>query len=102
MSNDVELEEREQFYYKSKIIKEEGLMKDMQPLVLELDMARAKAAIKKRDAVIQRKNLKFASSLQKSGQLDGLTKEEAISIIIEEVEVGYDDALDLYDQLFQN
>lgn len=77
-------------------------MKDMQPLVLELDMARAKAAIKKRDAVIQRKNLKFASSLQKSGQLDGLTKEEAISIIIEEVEVGYDDALDLYDQLFQN
>ncbi len=98
----MELEEREQFYYKSKIIKEEGLMKDMQPLVLELDMARAKAAIKKRDAVIQRKNLKFASSLQKSGQLDGLTKEEAISIIIEEVEVGYDDALDLYDQLFQN
>ena len=34
--------------------------------------------------------------------IDGLTKEEAISIIIEEVEVGYDDALDLYDQLFQN
>lgn len=98
----MELEEREQFYYKSKIIKEEGLMKDMQPLVLELDMARAKAAIKKRDAVIQRKNLKFASSLQKSGQLDGLTKEESINLIMEEVEVGYDEALDLYNQLFQN
>ena len=39
----------------------------MQPLVLELDMAYAKAAIKERDAVIQRKNLKFASNLLKSG-----------------------------------
>lgn len=46
------LEEREQFYYKSKIIKEEGLVSKMQPLVLELDMAYAKAAIKERDAVI--------------------------------------------------
>lgn len=96
------MEEREQFYYKSKIIKEEGLVSKMQPLVLELDMAYAKAAIKERDAVIQRKNLKFAFNLLKSGQLDGLTQEEAISLIMEEVEVGYDDALDLYDQLFQN
>ena len=121
LSNDVGIKEREQFYYDSKIIKKKGLVKDMRPFVLELDMAYANDIMKQQkmaiqemdttiqemdttiqemDTTIQRKNLKLASNLFKSGKLDGLTQEKAISLIMEEVEVDYNGALELYKQLF--
>ena len=114
LSNDVGIKEREQFYYDSKIIKKKGLVKDMRPFVLELDMAYANDIMKQQkmaiqemdttiqemDTTIQRKNLKLASNLLKSGRLDGLTQEKAISLIMEEVEVDYNGALELYKQLF--
>ncbi len=109
LSNNVSIEEREQFYCNSKIIKEKGLVKDMQPFVLELDMAYAndimekqKTAIQELDTTIQRKNLKFAFNLLKSGQLKGLNQEDSIKLIIEEIEVDYNEALELYKKLFQS
>lgn len=55
----------------------------MQPFVLELDMAYAKDIMEKQKiamqemgTTIQRKNLKLASILLKSGQLDRLTQKK--------------------------
>lgn len=59
------------------------IAKKMQPFVLELDMAYAKDIMEKQKiamqemgTTIQRKNLKLASILLKSGQLDRLTQKK--------------------------